>query len=74
MAFVHVYPESEEHEHTLNAGADCQCEPRVTDEGRDEDGQPARVFVHRPLNQVDSGAVRARCEGWHPPKRKLGRG
>ena len=51
MSLVHVYPVSEERLHNIQT-ADCLCEPRIIDEGWDESGLPARVFVHQRLKKM----------------------
>lgn len=51
MSLVHVYPVNEGRYHNLDS-ADCYCEPRVIDEGRDRSGMPARVFVHQRIKRV----------------------
>ena len=66
MALIHVYPPSEEGRHEEN-GADCWCEPEIRDEGWDDAGVPARVFVHRKSLVGLDGR-------WKPPRRRLGRG
>lgn len=45
MSLVHVYPIKEKKRHSADIGG-CWCEPYVLNEGLDEDGRPARVFVH----------------------------
>ena len=68
MSRVHVYPKGQEHLHQLE-NADCKCEPKALDEGLDNAGERALVFVHNKINPVplinDKGFVDAQeYEAW----------
>lgn len=45
MSIVHVVPTNDLREHN-EQNADCWCEPKVLDEGVDDNEQPVRVIVH----------------------------
>lgn len=50
MIWYHVFPDHDRREHQTEKGADCWCEPRVEDEGLDDEGKPTRIFVHHSLD------------------------
>ncbi len=53
MSRVHVCPVEEVKLHNLDS-ADCFCEPKILDEGLDNEGGRALIFVHQQTRKVDS--------------------
>jgi hypothetical protein len=69
MSLVHVYPISEESIHNFHGATTCYCEPGIINEGWDECGLPARVFVHQRLQAMPRSKTAPVCLLWGAPGR-----